>query len=266
MSNMNDPHVAALYYRLSHRDHVDYSKTRPLSHDEAGFRLRMERGKVEIQLTGHHATVDSARAAVEPFLRAWELSAALQFGPGEMRFIYDRPKLIDRHPTLGTVHVGGAATVSIVGMSPTITVGRAKYPDPPAGIARDGHVDLMFARYCLYRERRTTLPDAVNYCLTVLLGVAGGLDSASRRFAVSRPVLRKFGELAAKKGGDEARKFAGAQANFTPAERHWLEKLLPLLISRAAEVAFDPAASRPQITMADLPPPSTGSGGDRHGN
>jgi hypothetical protein len=190
----------------------------------------------------------------------------LQYGPGEMRFIYDRSKLIDRNPTPGAVHVDSALEVSWAGMSVNIAAGRDAYPDPPSGIARDGYVDLMFARYCLYRENRTTLPDAANYCLTVLLGVAGGLDAASRRFAVSRPVLRKLGELAAKKGGNEARKFTGAQVGFTPAERRWLEKLLPLLIRRAAEVAFDPAASRPQITMADLPPPSTGSGRDRHGN
>jgi hypothetical protein len=62
-----------------------------------------------------------------------------------------------------------------------------------------------------------------------------------------------LGELAAIKGGMEARKADAVQAGYTPAERDWLTKIIPLIIRRAAETAFDSGASRPQITMADLP-------------
>jgi hypothetical protein len=110
----------------------------------------------------------------------------------------------------------------------------------------------MFGRYCMYREGRTTLPDAANYCLTVLELSAGSRKAASRRFAIALPVLKTLGQLAASKGGKEARK-AAAHAEFTPTERDWLAKVIPVIIQRAAEVAFDPTASRPQITMADLP-------------
>ena len=111
----------------------------------------------------------------------------------------------------------------------------------------------MFDRYCMLRERRTTLPDAANYCLTVLETIAGGREKASSHFSIDGKVLRKLAELAAIKGGKEARKAKAAQAEYTSAEREWLMKALPLFIRRAAEVAFDPGVPRSRIALADLP-------------
>jgi hypothetical protein len=111
----------------------------------------------------------------------------------------------------------------------------------------------MFERFRLYRARGTTLADAANFCLTVLEGPAGGRKDTARRYTISETVLRTLGELAASKGGNEARKAKGAQAQFTPAERQWLEKAIKRLILRAADVACNPSASLPQITIADLP-------------
>jgi len=125
--------------------------------------------------------------------------------------------------------------------------------DPQCDVA----VDFMFLRYGLYREQRTTLPDTANYCLTVLERAAGGRKAAAEHFSIAFSILRTLGELAAAKGGKEARKFAGSQAEFTPAERRWLQQALPRLIRRAAEKAFDPSAALPQITMAELPPLTT---------
>ena len=40
----------------------------------------------------------------------------------------------------------------------------------------------------------------------------------------------------------------------TGAEEAWLVAAIRALIRRAAEVAADPDAARPQLTVADLPP------------
>jgi hypothetical protein len=77
--------------------------------------------------------------------------------------------------------------------------------------------------------------------------------AASTHFAIDVPVLSKLGELTGTKGGREARKFIGSQMEFTANERAWLMAVIPLLVRRAAQTAFDPAASRPMITMANLP-------------
>jgi hypothetical protein len=255
---MNDPHVESLLYRIEYANDVDYVKAPPLEHQEPGFNIRIENARAQIDMRDHYAAVQEARAAVEPFLRAWELAAALKFGPAKWGFVYDCANVIDRNPTPGAHHLDiGAALIGISGMGVNLHVSRASYPPPPAGLARDAAVDLMFDRYCMYCEGRTTLPDAANYCLTVLELSAGSRKAAriaaSRRFAVALPVLKKLGELAASKGGKEARKADAAHAEFTPTERDWLTKVIPVIIQRAAEVAFDPNASRPQITMTDLP-------------
>lgn len=251
---MNDPHVEALHYSVQHAENVDYDQASPLSHDTPDFTVRIENGRAEITMKSHHATAETARAEVEPFLRAWEMTAALAYAPGDFRLVYDQAEIIDRNPTPGIVNVlvPGAAVFSAAGTL-GVHIGRSKYPDPPTGIARDATVDLMFERYCWYCARRTTLADAANFCMTVLEMSGGGRSGATKRFAVAKPVLDNAGKLAASKGGNEARKAKGAQAEFTAAERQWLEETMKCLIRRAAEVAGGPSAPLPQITMADLP-------------
>jgi hypothetical protein len=112
----------------------------------------------------------------------------------------------------------------------------------------------MFARYCRYFEGRTTLGDAANFCLTVAETAAGGSrPGAARHYAIALTVLKKLGELADTKGGTDARKAKGVESPYTPAERTWLEAVMKTIIRRAAEVAADQQATRPQITMTDLP-------------
>jgi hypothetical protein len=78
---------------------------------------------------------------------------------------------------------------------------------------------------------------------------------AAERFKVEFAVLKKLGELADNKGGRDARKTKGATAEFTGAERAWLEEAMKCLIRRAAQIAYDPTAALPQITMKDDLPP-----------
>jgi hypothetical protein len=219
---MNDPHIEALYFKVKHAGYIDYHKAAPLSHETVGFAVRIESGRAEITMKSHHATEEAARAEVEPYLRVWELTAALEYGPGEFELAYARPRIIDRNPTPGI-----SAAVASASGSGTATaeahVERSKYPDPPsAGIACDAAVELMFKTYCLYREKRMKLGDAANFCLTVLEEYSGASGmkrpAAARRFAVAKPILDKIGTLADEKGGAEARKARGVSKPFSPAE------------------------------------------------
>lgn len=255
---MNDPHVEALHYRLKHNGDVDYAKAKPLEHQEPGFSIRIDNGRADVTMKSRYATAQAARDEVEPFLRAWELSAALKSGPGEFQFDYENASIVDRNPTPGAVIHAEAAMIALSGMEARLIVGRAKYPDPPVGLLCDAAVDLIFDRFCRYRTGRTTLADAAYFCLTVLEMNAGSRSAAAQRFCVAATVLGTLGRLAGSKGGKEARKGPGAQSDFTATERSWLEEAIKLLIWRAAEVAHDPAVSRSQITMAELPSlPST---------
>jgi hypothetical protein len=252
---MNDPHVEALYYNVKHGDHVDFTKAAPFDHVEQDFSIQIADKRAQVAMKTHFPSLPEARAAVEPFLRAWELDTALCYGPRTLEFKYETGRVIDRKPTLGH-HELIAETVNLelsLG-APKLTHGFATFPAPKGGMARDPVVDLMFARYVLYRDGGTTLGDAANYCLTFLQKDAGNRAAAARKFSIDKEVLRELGKLSATKGGAKARKAEGATTDFTPAEVKWLEQAMTLMIRRASEVAFDPAATRPLITMAHLPP------------
>jgi hypothetical protein len=215
---MNDPHVEALHYSVRHAEDVDYEKAAPCRHYTAGFTVRIEADRAEVTMKTHHATVETARAEVEPFLRAWELTAALQLRPGEFEFAYDRAAIIDRNPTPGST-VAIIAEMGLAIDSVRAHVGRSKYPDPPpVGLERDATVEMMFDRFRLYRTGRTTLGDAANYCLTVLEYAAVGRKRAAQRYNIAMTILNTLGGLAGEKGGEEARKARGASKPFTGAE------------------------------------------------
>jgi hypothetical protein len=257
---MNDPHIEALHYSVRHAEDVDYNKAPPLSRDIGGFTVRIENGRAEVTMNSHYGTVETARAEVEPFLRAWELTAALQFRPGKFELVYDRATIADRNPTPGDISFTEPFADADFFPSAAVHVECLKYPDPPSvGIVCAPAVELMFKAYCLYRENRAKLGEAANFCLTVLeeYPFAPRKDprgAAAQRYAVARRILNKLSDLAAEKGGpDHARKARGVEKPFTAAERCWLEETMKRLILRAAEIAGDPAVALPQITMADLP-------------
>jgi len=250
---MSDPHVDALYYFVKHFDTVDYAGAEALEYETPGFTVRIAEGRADVAMTSHHATADRARKEVEPLLRALELTTALEFGPGQFEFVYDTAKIVDRASTPETF--GVVATSSFAIEIADAHIRRSKYPDPPPpSIAVDEVVAQMFECFRQYRASRRRLPDAANFCLTALEKSGGGRSGAATRFAVAKTVLNKAGQLADEKGGNEARKAKGAGAEFTAAERQWLEEAMKRLILRAAEIAGNPSASLPQITMADLPP------------
>lgn len=252
---MNDPHVVALYYSVKHAEQVNYNKAPRLDHDQPKFTLRVESDRAEITMKAHYATAEEARAEVEPYLGVWELTAALQFRPGEFGFAYVNADVIDRDPTPGLMGNWLLAASASLTAKGEVHVGRSRYPDPPpAGIALDASVELMLNRYYRYCEGTTTLADAGYFCLTMLENSSSRRRAgAARRYAIAKAVLGKLGDLTATKGGREARKAAGSDVEFTAAERHWIEEAIKRLIHRAAEVAGDPSASRQKITMADLP-------------
>ncbi len=239
-------HSGEISDSIEHAEHVDYTKSKPLSVSTPDFDIDVADFRVTIAMKSNHASVAAARAVVEPFLRAWELDAALRYGPRSLAFEYERGYLIDRQPTPG-VHAMIAEPISM-----TLSVGAVKmvlglsaFPAAPMDIARDPTVDLMYARYVLYRDGRTTLADATNYCLTAIELAAASSQwsrkAAAKMLSVDFNVLSTMGRLSATKGGLHARKASGAGDEFSPAEHQWLEQIMVALIRRMAEVACDPA-------------------------
>lgn len=243
---MSDPHVAKLHYSIRHGDHIDYRTTKPVEFEAPDFTARTDGPKLTIEMRTHCPTIEEARAVVEPLLRVWERDTSLSYGPNSLQFDYENADVIERNP-IPAQHV---MFVEAVGLT--------KFPRPPNNLARNSTVDRMYSRYSLYRRGGTTLADAAYYCLTCL---AEGEERSvvSKQLSLSPDIFKHLGRLSGTKGGMHARKASAASHDFTPHEKQWLETVMVRLIRRAAEVAHDPFADYPLISMAELPPLGDGS-------
>jgi hypothetical protein len=183
---MTDPHVEALFYRIEHSDSVDYAKTPPLELPEPKFTIRIKNEWARIDMRDHYSAEQDARDVVEPFLRLWELSAALNRNPGEWQFVYDRANVINRNPAPGA---SSGLSISISGVKAHAQARYATYPPPPVGMERDAAVGFMFHQYCMLCEGRTKLSDAANCCLTMLEFRAGNRKEASHHRTCASRVI-----------------------------------------------------------------------------
>jgi hypothetical protein len=253
---MNDPHVAALLYQVEHSPTFDYEKAQPCECDLPEFHIRIESNQATVEPKDHFACAGEARAIVEPFLRVWELDAALtRDDPGVLRFVYLRQKIVDRSPTPGVVVMHAqplSLTLSLGTVVPRL--GLREYPPPPAGLSVSTDVDAMYDRFTRYKAGQIPLGPIADFCLTVL-EKGGQRSTAGKKYDIDIKVLSRLGTLAAEKGGRaHSRKWKGWSSEYTEQERAWVETTVRAIIRRAAEVAHDPDASRALITMNDLPP------------
>lgn len=112
---MTDPHVVSLTYRIVRAETVDFDKAPPLPPiDRSAFRVTIDAYKAEVEMVDHFASVDEAKRAVRPFLRAWELNADLRAPYEEFRFVYEMAEVVDRE-TQGPVLAPATGTVLITG-------------------------------------------------------------------------------------------------------------------------------------------------------
>jgi hypothetical protein len=251
---MNDPHVAALIYRVTHSEGFTFDAARPLEFETLQFAVRVENGTARFVLKEHYAHPKEARAAVEPFIRVWEAWEALGPVLSGFRLVYQKPEVVDRTPPEGNyadaVLPTFRASARGAGYGEVMSLG--SYPDPPTErAAMNTDVEVMAYRYWLYRQGRDTLAAMAYFCLTMLEISAGGRKQAAKLYNVSARVLSKIGILTDSKGGRSARKGKGVAQEFTPSEQSWLEGTIRALIHRAADIASDPNQALPPIT--DLP-------------
>ena len=145
---MNDPHVIALIYQIERSRAVDYRRAKPLDHEEAGFRIKIESHQVRFEFKDHYATEEAAREVLAGYIREWEFAAGLCRGSDHFRLKFDRAQIEDRNPTPGVVEgLAGAIRFNIATSMARITVRSARYPRPPSGIKITPDVEVMYSRY-----------------------------------------------------------------------------------------------------------------------
>jgi len=261
---MNDPKVIALLYTVEPAKAGRYDKADPLRYScSPEFDLTVEDKIARFEFRKFYAYASEAREAVEPFIQHWEFQTSMRVRSDGFMLRYKEAEIVDRNPLPPEQKPASqkararAVFSSNFSVRAEATVVSPHYPSPPAS----GSVDLddpcvvkMKSRYEKYSLGRTTLPDAVNICLTSLEEKYKGRSAAAKAIGVSEKILNKIGDLGSNKGGmDEARKAVGTDKDFTDQERRFLKEALKKIIIRTAQVAADDSQRHPQITMADLP-------------
>jgi hypothetical protein len=253
---MNDPHVESLVYQLEVGEALTFRDPPPLDHDTEHFAVLLDNGTLTVSMKEHHPTIGSARERVDPFLRSWALDNDLLYGPGTLRFVYQKADVIDRNPPLpGTsqvIELSGTAMVT-VSMSGNLSVGRFTYPAPPSSFIASPDVITLWSRYQGYREKRELLPAMAFFCFTLLTARGKGRDRAAAMYEVHPGVLRKLSELTSVRGDETTgRKFLAEPRPLQAQEEHWVEDVVRALIRRVGEHAAN--AELRKLTMSDFPP------------
>lgn len=260
---MNDPHVDSLRYRLKTDKSLEFADPPPLTTETSNLRLRLERNVVTVWPKTHYSSAEDAQEAVEPYLRAWEISEAVRRGRQKFRFEYQSAEVVDRAPSSD---IARTARHVVSNFDTVRSISRAverssSYPGPPQSFVVSPDVDTMWQRYEQCVQGREPLLSMAYFCLTVLEtsarsvpGKGNNRDKALRIYAIQDKVLDKLGELTARLGDDgTARKAGGAGRPLTSSEGDWIERCVRALIRRVGERAADPQGQFDRITMADLP-------------
>ncbi len=127
---MNDQHVVALIYDVTHSDGVNFDEAEPLEFETSQLIVRVEKETARFTLKEEYSNVTEARAAIEPFLHMWEMWDALNPELSGFRLTYSKSEIIDRNPPPGNY---GQSVLPAMRMSAfgAQNVARRLYPEPP---------------------------------------------------------------------------------------------------------------------------------------
>jgi len=253
---MEDPHVVALYYQVKAEEGFSYENPAPVSISEPAFDGALTEEGFVARMRQHFPTEGEARVQVDPYLRAWEVSAALRRGRAEMRFVFDHADVIERAPAKpGEARAFCRGVAGAVAMSGSVTVHIASstYPQPPSAFKVSPLVETLWKRYERYVSGREPMFAMAYFCLTAIEKAAGSRRAAAIKFTLDLKVLSKMGELSSSRGDElEARKIANkAPRRATGSERAWIETTIRKIIEHVG--AFEARAPIKKLTLADLP-------------
>jgi hypothetical protein len=272
---MNDPHVEWLKYRLKTTPYDRFDSPPLLVQEYDAFHIYLEDGVLTIEMKEHHDSVQSAKQAVEIFLKSWKIDAALKYNRSFIDFEFDHPSVIDRNPLPKTPQ---GLTIDLFARSGNLTIEiepcqrqHQAYPKPPSNFIASPDVETMWFRYEQHIDGRETLQAMGYFCLS-LIQWSTGLGARARQkageiYRIDREVLDKLGNLTSERGSMQDIRKLENKANTSPTsslskpepltdiEKNWIREAIKRLIRRKGEYDNNPSEANtlPIITMADLP-------------
>jgi len=248
---MRDPHVRTLIYKLVAIDPtIRVAEDAPERRaDLGGFECVLAEHLLRASPTEHFASEDSARAALEPCLRAWESRAELVDGtPIEFRF--EAAEVIDRDPYPGAIYLTGTV-LGATAVSATLHAIRSEYPPAPCPNLREAdQLKRLRMRVRDMRAGREPVLSCGYAALSLLENQFGpGRERAAQSLRVSPAVLGDLGRLTSQFDPDTWRKATREAKPVSASQQEWTKTVIARLAFRAVEVESE----TPDLAMLDVP-------------
>jgi len=253
--------VSQLIYRFESLNDLDkFAGAVPWQGRLGDFDVALEAGMLTATPRVVLTSAPSARVAIEPHLRAWEIKSLLRPVGHHIRFVLERIEFAateqlegrQNELTLRPVERHGQFTADAA-----ISRENASYPQPDPWFSATPVVEsLLHWIEPFLLGGGDLLVDAYRL-LTKVEAEFGGRAGNRRRNAgkalgIEFEVLSKMGDLTARPDPRLARKFGARESQpLTAAEKVWLRAAAAAVFERCGQVGN--VAALPAISMADLP-------------
>jgi hypothetical protein len=254
--DMIDPRVEWLSYRITAAGgKVSVPETVRTRYVLDGFECNLVGMDLRAVPVGDYPDPETAQAALDPALRAWESFTELT--DVRLTFTFQEARVTDR----GSNDLATAVTSTETGtFVEDESVVRSSHPAPaPAWFPSDNDVEVLCRRWRSVREGRALATQQGYAVLSKVEEICGGKKKDKRKNAgkslnVDHDVLVTLGKItSAVCDQDKGRKFTGgAQRLITPDEERWLAAVVPRLILRVAERRGG-VADLADLVMDDFP-------------
>lgn len=227
---MDAQRVEVLRYGFTIEDEgEDFSAAAPWEGQLRGFQCRLADEVLEARPQDTYPDVESARQALEPHLREWEVWSELQ-EQRRIRFRFSSAEIVD--PQTGSRDTSVMAEVAMATViSGSATVRRAAYPAAPTvPLAVTPLVEELLRWVRDLRAGRQRMLVLAYLSYTLLEYEYGTERAAAKAINVSANVLETLSRLSHKNDPNERRKVAGRHADpLTETERRWILAAMPAI-------------------------------------
>jgi hypothetical protein len=237
------PCVRSLTYSIHSRAGYEYDDQCELDGVIAGFSYRLRHRAAQFLPTQHFATEGEARAGLEPFLRTWEVGAALNYGRGVIEFVFTRCDIQKEAPRPDLLELRGAV-LTFSGSVPTVTMTfTASHPSPPEAFATNEFVSTLADLYLIARDYPRVLQYIAHSVMTCVEGHFDGFGNAARVLGIEPGIFSEIDRLSHTPGP------------IRDLVREWLMTLLREIALRAGASATGAPVGGIEVTLASYPVP-----------
>jgi hypothetical protein len=229
---MENSYVEKLYYQL----YLDNnSAIYPLHEETDDFRLILDKKTVIFEMKKNCASLQEAKIIAEDYIKKWRIFTNIDgYGLNHPELTFVKADMTDDH---ASAHLMTTQTEEKITSLTRLSLPQNFFVSP--------EVESMYLWYKAYQQKYKTVSSMAYMCLAIFELSAGGRRQASKRYKISKSILKKLSMLC-------VLEVEQVPMTLTPQEENWIVDVVKVLIKRAGEWAYDPSASFEKVTLENL--------------